>query len=105
MDHTQFGVQLIAPLPIFGALPRDQLIVRVGHPDPLTLIRDLPPNYGAIAEAIAAGTAFPLNPRRLADELLRLLTSGEALPWPPPAPHPGRQSSPSRPARHLFRLK
>lgn len=103
MDHTQFGVQLIAPLPVFDALPRDQLIVRVGHPDePVTLIRDLPPNYGAIAEAIATGRAFPLNPRRLADELLRLLTSGEACPWPPAG---GGPSSPARRARHLFRLK
>jgi hypothetical protein len=84
MDHTEFGVQLIAPLPLFDGLPGDQLIVRVGHQEAITLLRHLPSNYGAVAEALSTGTAFSLNACHSSDDLLRLLAAGD---WPglPPA--------------------
>jgi hypothetical protein len=69
-----FGVRLLAPLPILGGLPQDEILVRVGHADAVTLIRFLPPNYGAISDALATGTAFSLNTHQRAEDLIALLT-------------------------------
>lgn len=97
VNCTRFGVQLIAPLPIFSGLPRDKLLVRVGHPRPIILYRQLPANYGAIVEALDEGRAFAVAdakaPPEAAAALIRLLASGD--PWPagsetPPPPRPRR---------------
>lgn len=103
MDHTRFGVQLIAPLPIFGGRPRDRLIVCVGEPDPVTLMRTLPPNFGAVAEALEQGLVLPLNPLRRAEDLLALLARLEAD-GPPPR-HWQSAGGAGRALRHLRRLK
>ncbi len=84
MSATDFGVQLIHPLAIFRGEPGDRLIVRVGHPDPIMLIRRLPPNYGAIITALDLGYVLPLNPHRAAAELITTLTELQAAPPPPP---------------------
>jgi hypothetical protein len=90
VDSTHFGVQLIAPLPIFGGLPQDQLIVRVGHDEAITLLRRLPANYGAVAEALAGGLAFSLNAHQPSADLLCLLSAGG---WPGlPPTDPGARS-------------
>ena len=106
MDHSLFGVQLIAPLLVFGGLPGDQLIVRVGHEDPITLLRSLPPNYGVVSDAIAAGLVFPLNPQRRAEDLLRLLAvNGEPWGVPPGSPPLGPPAPERRRVRHLTVLR
>ncbi len=78
MDHTHFGVRLHAPLPIFRGEPDDRLIVRVGHPEPVALVRILPPNYGAIITALDHGLVMPLNAQQHAGELIRTLAELQA---------------------------
>ncbi len=99
MDWTHFGIQLVAPLPIFGGLVRDRLLIRVGHPQAVTLHRDLPPNYGAILTALESGLVLPVNPRQRLDDLR--VAVGELLDPFPPA------SESARPLghRYLRRLK
>lgn len=84
MDHTRYGVQLIAPLPIFDGLPGDRLIVRVGHPDPITLVRHLPPNYGALIDALERGTVLALQPHVAAGQIILALRALEGDRCPPP---------------------
>lgn len=103
MDHTQFGVQLIAPLLLFGGLPGDRLIVCAGEPDPITLMRSLPPNYGAVSDALERGCVLPLNPLRRAQDLLAVLAQLER---DGPPPHPQRRSvGGGRALPYLHRLK
>lgn len=85
-SHTHFGVQLITALPLFAGLPRDRLIVRVGHPEPITLVRSLPANYAAICDALAVGLVLPLGSQLRVDTIIaalsRLQQEGS---WPAPA--------------------
>lgn len=103
MDYQNFAVQLIAPLPPFRAEPRDRLIVRVGHDDPIILQRSLPPNYGLIVQALEQGLVLPLSRLRHADELIEMLAASGSLAQPVPAPQ--SPAPPWRSARHLHRLK
>lgn len=75
MDHTRFGVELVAPLPIFRGEPGDRLAVRVGHEEAIMLCRVLPPNYGAVVEALEYGLARPLNPTLRPEELVAILAA------------------------------
>ncbi len=72
-SHSHFGVQLLTPLAIFAGLPNDRLIVRVGSPDPITLVRSLAPNYGVLCDALANGLVMPLGSEYEAGELIAAL--------------------------------
>ena len=101
MDYSRFSITLSDALPELTALARDRLLIRVGHIDPLLLIRSLPPNWGAVGEAIARGQVFPIDPVN-PEEVMRLLASGDGeLPWPQPPPSPPHPS----PARHPTLLR
>jgi hypothetical protein len=90
-DEMRFGVHVLEPLPIFRAESGDRLIVRIGHPEPLILMRTLPANYAAITKALCAGTAVPLNPMRPTYELIRLLSETQGLLVAGAAPEPQRR--------------
>jgi hypothetical protein len=92
----------VVPLPIFGGVPGDQLIVRVGDAEAITLLRPCPPNYGAVADALAEGRVFPLNPSRRPEDLLRVLADYAGA-GPARHPAPSRWRVPG--LRHLVRLK
>lgn len=98
MDYTRFAVELTHPLPELTGLPCDRLLIRVGHLDPLLLVRSLPPNWGAVGEAIAHGRVFPIDPIDPEDVMRVLASAAASLPWPVPAPNPtpGRPARPSR---------
>lgn len=98
MDYTRFAVLLRSPLPSLTGLPRDRLLVRVGHPEALTLIRVLPPLYGNVIEALEDGLVEPLNLQQPVAAVLQMLAVagggypvglGPATPPTPPA-HPRR---------------
>lgn len=84
MDWSYFGIRLLSPFPIFHGLAGDELLVQVGTADPLTLIRRLPPNYGAVIDAMERGLILPSNPRRQTGELLAALShlTTAPVPWP-----------------------
>ena len=82
MSALEFGLQLLAPLSLFDGRTRDRIIVRIGDPRPLTLVRDLPPYYGAIMAALHAGTVVPLNPARSTSEILDLMAAAAGPPTP-----------------------
>lgn len=101
MDYTRFSIQLDQPFPELTALPRDRLLIRVGHADPLLLIRSLPPNWGAIAEAITRGQVSPIDPVT-PEEIMRLVAGGEHQPpWPGLPPSLPRHRPPRAQLRRL----
>lgn len=87
MDHSRFAIRLLADLPILSAIVGDRLLIRVGHPEPIILIRSLAPNYGAIVEAIARGDAFPADAGQQLGDITRQLVYADGTP-PPPTPLP-----------------
>lgn len=62
MSHAGSAFQLVAPLPSLGGLPFDRLIIRLGHLEPMALVRIVPPDYHAVADALDQGILLPLNP-------------------------------------------
>lgn len=98
-DFTEFVIRLVSDLPILTAFAGDRILVRLGHIEPVTLIRSLPPNYGAIAEAVAQGQVrqvYPVAPNTA--EVMRLLASASLTgadldaPRPRPSPPPPRRT-------------
>jgi hypothetical protein len=85
VSHSHFGLQLVAPLAIFGGVPGDSLIVRVGHADPICLVRSLPPNFGAVCDALANALVFPVSPSYDASSVIETLRALEE-PYPAAAP-------------------
>ncbi len=82
-DWTHFGIQLVAPLPVFCGLVRDRILVRRGHPEPVNLHRTLPPDYATIITALERRACLPLNPLQPVDDLIgaleELLEQGAGL--------------------------
>lgn len=54
--------QLLAPLSVVGGELGDRLVLRLGHAEPMALVRVVPPEYHAVADAIERGDLFPINP-------------------------------------------
>lgn len=81
-DGAHVGIRLLANLPVFGGLPGDRLLIRVGHPQAVTLHRDLPANYGAILTALESGLVLPVNPLQRLDDLVAAVGELEE-PFPP----------------------
>jgi hypothetical protein len=103
MDYSRLLVRLSEPLPELTALRRDRLLIRVGHVDPLLLIRSLPPNWGCVGEAIARGEVYPIEPVQPVEEIMRLVASadGPSLPL-----QLARRPQYPTPTRHrVFRLR
>jgi hypothetical protein len=104
VDYTRFAVRLRSPLHALTGLTDDRLLVRVGHPEPITLIRVLPPSYGIIAEAIELGLLEPLNLQQPLGEVLQILATADGgLPHGLSAP--ASQPAPPTRRRGLYRLK
>jgi hypothetical protein len=70
---ARFGIEFVAPFPILQAERGDRIVVRVGHPEPIALVRVLSLNYAAVADAIERGVARPLTPQMQPRDLLQLL--------------------------------
>lgn len=85
MDYTRFAVRLLEDLPQLDAITNDRLLVRVGHLDSLLLIRSLPPNYGAVGEAVERGLVLPIDAVSPL-EVMRLLACAGAPSSLPPYP-------------------
>lgn len=89
MDHGHFAIRLFADLPHLRALTGDRLLIRVGHVEPILLVRALVPNYGAIVEALSRGHAFPVDRGQPVEEITRqLVFAGGSRPLPSPLPPP-----------------
>lgn len=87
-------LRVVAPVALFGLLPGDVLLVHPGTEEPVVAHgrdgswRQLPPNYGAIAGAIAEDQVVMLSPRLPPSLAARALRRH--------APPPGRRSGGAR---------
>lgn len=92
LDMTRFVVVLQQPLPAFNALRGDCVVVRLGHYEPVMVIRKVPADYGSILLALERGAATPLNNERTTEQLTGMLRA--LLGDTPPKPR-GRRKGPT----------
>jgi hypothetical protein len=59
--------------PVLGLEPGDVVCLEPGSPEPVTIHRAVPANYGALLEAIEAGALRSLNPDRPVEPIVRFL--------------------------------
>lgn len=98
LPPARFVLEAFADLPHIGAWRRDMLIVAPGA-DVIQLYRRLPPNYGFIAGALAAGELVPVSRDLDAARVCRAI--GWDLPLgvlAPPASTPASSPAPAGPA-------
>jgi len=81
MPEPEFVIHVSEPMFTIGAKPGDDILIRPGGSQPVTIIRAVRPAYGELAAALSEGRASCAN--LSTDEALRVLV---ALAGEMPAP-------------------
>ncbi len=81
-----FVLVLSAPVPAFGASAGDRILVRLGHKNPMLLLRDLPRDYALLEGVLTAGTAEMVSPDHTIENLISQLRSLAERPTRPATP-------------------
>ncbi len=93
-----FTVRVLQPFPALDLHAGDLVLVEPGGTQPITLLRPLPCNYGAVVGLLEDGMGELLTPQTSVSQL------AQAVGYPL-APCAGAVLPPSRRSPHLVRLK